>query len=219
MQELSYFYLVCALFGGVLMLCQFLLGLLGIGGDHGTDAGHDFHDAGDHDFHDTGGHDGHDAGGHDGHGEQGHGHDTHHPGQSSWFVGVLSFRSIVAALTLFGLAGLSATENFNLGPLQSLSLAVAGGAAALFLVAYLMRSLYKLRAEGTVRMQRAVGQTGTVYVTIPGQKAGMGKVMLTLQNRTVECQAVTPDKQLPTGAKIVVTSVLSSDTVEVIPAP
>ncbi|MBI1914766.1 MAG: hypothetical protein HYS12_08520 [Planctomycetes bacterium] len=190
-------YLTCALAGGTLLVCQFLLGLLGLG---------DHHDAvGDHDVHDAGGHDAH--GGHDD-------HDTH----NSWLVGVLTFRSLVAALTFFGLAGLAATVNFNQEPPLSLAIALAAAALALFGVAYLMRSLHRLKADGTVRIERAVGQNGTVYLTIPAQKAGVGKVTLTLQNRTVEYQAVTPHQQLPTGSKIVVTAVLGPDTVEVAPA-
>jgi hypothetical protein len=81
-----------------------------------------------------------------------------------------------------------------------------------------MRTLHRLKADGTVRIERAVGQPGTVYLSIPGQKAGMGKVTLRLQNRTVECQAVTPNQPLATGSKIVVTAVLGPDTVEVVTA-
>ena len=64
-----------------------------------------------------------------------------------------------------------------------------------------------------------MGKTGTVYLTIPGNRAGAGKVQLNLQNRTVEYQAVTSQEALPNGAKIVVTSVVSRDTVEVALAP
>jgi hypothetical protein len=197
-------YLTCALAGGTLMVFQFLLGLLGMGDHHDAGGDHDFHDGG----HDAGGHDGHD--GHGGHGD----HDSH----QSWYVGVLTFRSVVAALTMFGLAGLTSTVNFQHEPELSLGIALGGGAAALFGVAYLMRTLNRLKSDGTVRIERAVGQVGTVYLSIPGQKAGMGKVTLRLQNRTVEYQAVTPHQPLATGSKIVVTAVLGPDTVEVVPA-
>jgi len=193
-------YLICAAAGGTLMVCQFLLGLLGMGGHH--DAG------GDHDFHDAGAHDSHDGDG--SHGD--------HDGQQSWYVGVLTFRSVVAALTMFGLAGLTSTVNFQHEPELSLGIALIGGALALFGVAYLMRTLHRLKADGTVHIERAVGQAGTVYLVIPGRKTGMGKVTLRLQNRTVEYQAVTPHQDLPTGSKIVVTGVAAPGTVEVIAA-
>jgi hypothetical protein len=195
-------YLVCAIVGGTLLVCQFLLGLLGFGDHHDAAGDHDFHDVADHDSH-------------VGHGAQ---HDDHHDGHHSWFLSVLTFRSLVAALTFFGLVGLAAEKNFEQTPPVSLALAVAGGAAALLGVAYLMRVLHRLKSDGTVRIERAVGQAGTVYLTVPGQRAGVGKVTLKLQNRTVEYQALTPYQQLPTGSKVVVTAVLGPDTVEVAPA-
>jgi hypothetical protein len=193
-------YLSCAIAGGTLLVCQFLLGLIGLGDHH--DAGGD-HDLGaDHEVH---GADGHDA--HASHGS--------HESQHSWLIGVLTFRSIVAAVTFFGLAGLASTVNLQHEPQVSLGIALAAAVAALFGVAYLMRMLHRLRSDGTVRIERAIGHGGTVYLTIPGQRAGVGKVTLSLQNRTVEYQALTPHQQLPTGSKVVVTAVLGPDTVEV----
>jgi hypothetical protein len=191
-------YLVCFLLGGTLLVCQFLLSLIGFGDHHDTDADHDVH---------------HDAGGHDAHDHHGHGD---HPTHSAWFIGVLTFRTLVAALTFFGLTGLATAGKLE-QPLNFL-VAIAGGVGAMFLVASLMRTLHKLKAEGTVRIQRAVGQPGTVYLGIPAQKAGAGKVTLSLQNRTVEYQAVTPYQALPTGSRIVVIGVVGPDTVEVVPA-
>ena len=65
----------------------------------------------------------------------------------------------------------------------------------------------------------ATGSTGTVYLAIPGERKGAGKVLLTLQNRTVEYQAVTSRGALPTGAPILVVDVVGPDTVDVVPDP
>jgi hypothetical protein len=187
---MSTFYLVCAIVGGTVMICQALLNLLGLGDHHGL---------GEHEVH-TGDH-----------------HDVTHEQESSWFLSVLTFRAVVAALTFFGLAGLAAQAR-ELEPGLGLGVALATGAGALVLVGTLMRSLHKLRADGTVRIDRAVGKSGTVYLTVPAQKAGLGKVTLNLQNRTVEYQAVTPECELATGTKVRVVSVVSADTVEVVGA-
>jgi hypothetical protein len=187
-------YGICALTGGTLLVCQFLLGLVGAGDHHDAGGGHDFHDAGGHDS---------------------HGGSDHADGQHSLFLSVLTFRSMAAALTFFGLVGLTSTVNWQHEPELSLGLALLGGAAALFGVGYLMRMLHRLKADGTLRIERAIGQSGTVYLSIPGHKAGKGKVTLRLQNRTVEYQAVTPHQQLATGCPVVVTGVLGPDTVEV----
>ena len=83
------------------------------------------------------------------------------------WLGVLTFRSVAAALTFFGLTGLTSAVNLQHEPGLSLVLALAGGAAALFGVAYLMRTLHRLKSDGTIHIERAVGQSGTVYLTVP----------------------------------------------------
>jgi hypothetical protein len=195
---LTTFYMACAVLGGTLLVCQFLLSLLGHGAHHDVDA----HDSGD-------------FSGHDLHAEGSH--ETHHESHGTGFIRLLTFRTVVAALTFFGLGGRAAAAA-SLDPVRTLGWALAAGVGALFLVAWLIQSLYRLKAEGTVRMARAVGRRGTVYLTIPGRRAGAGKVHLNLQNRTVECQAVTDQEALPTGSKVQVAAVLGPDTVLVIPS-
>ena len=146
-------YLVCAVLGGTVLVCQFVLTLVGIGGE----AADDFGDAGGDAVGDDVGDDFAD----DGHG-------------SSWFFGVLSFRTLVAALTFFGLVGM-ATSSSEISPGVSLGAAVAAGLAAMYAVHWMMLALHRLQGEGTVRVERAVGKTGTVYLTIPGGKSGTGK--------------------------------------------
>lgn len=176
---------VCAALGGTLLVCQLVASLVGFGGDH------DF----DHDAHvDVAGH-GHDHGG-------------------NWFFGVLTFRTITAAVTFFGLGGLIALQ-YGTNELSALGLAGAAGAGALYAVALMMQSLKSLKADGTTRIDRAVGQAGTVYLRVPGSKAGPGKVHLMLQNRTVEYQAVTAGGELSTGTPVRVVAVVNADTVEV----
>ncbi|HMC90033.1 MAG TPA: protein kinase [Gemmataceae bacterium] len=192
-------YTICALLGGTLLGVQFLMSLLGLG--HHDGVGSDFHDVAGHDVH---------AGG--------EAHDVSHDAQVSWFAGILTFRTVVAALTFFGLAG-RASAAAETTPAGSLVIALAAGGAALFGVAFLMRSLYRLRAEGTARIDRALGHTATVYLSVPGHKSGAGKVHLNLQNRTVECQAVTAQEPLPCGTKVVVVGLAGPDTVEVVLAP
>ena len=130
-------FLICFLIGATIMVCQFLLSLLGLGGHH--DLGGDGHDLAGPDLHDVGGHEG---GGHEGTAHEGTGHEgsTQSASSSDWIFSVLTLRTIVAALTFFGLTGL-AMQQTDLPQACNLTVALAGGAAALFLVAWVMRSL------------------------------------------------------------------------------
>ena len=198
-------YMICAAIGGTLIVCQFLVTILGLGGHHDLGGGHDV----------GGGHDmgGHDAGGHD---ASGH-HEAGHESEPNWFFSLLTFRTLTAAFAFFGLSGL-ASIRLLLEPSFGLAIAIGAGALAFLVVGWLMRFMSRLNVDGTVRIERAVGSHGTVYLSIPGARSGVGKVHVNQNDRTVEYNAVTSQDQLPTGAKIVVVSIVSADTVEVAPA-
>jgi hypothetical protein len=212
-------FIVCAAIGGSVLVIQFLLTLVGLGGhafdidvpqDIGHDFGVDFHVETGGDFHGDAGGDVHaDAEYHGDHGAAAAHHGT------TWLFGVLSFRTITAALAFFGLCGLAAQSN-EASPTNVMLVAIAGGAGAMTAVYWMMRGLRELHAEGTVRIQRAVGQCGSVYLSIPGEDAGSGKIQINLQNRTMEYLAVTSGPQLPTGTKVVVVGVVNPNTVEVV---
>jgi len=193
-------YVICAGLGTVIMLVQLLLLLLGM----------DFADADldvpDVDFDgldaDLDGLDADDAGAHHG---------------SSWFFGVVSLRTMVAALAFFGWAGI-ATSSSGMSAYSSILLSIVAGGTAMVAMAWLMRSLHRLRAEGNVQIQNAVGQPATVYLTVPAGKSGVGKVTVRIQDRTMEYQAMTAAQELATGSPVTVVGVLGTDILEVAPA-
>jgi hypothetical protein len=202
-------FLFCAIFGGTVLLAQFLLGF---GGDHehGGDGAEDTPDAVGDMHADLGGHDaGHSADGHEHHDAQ-----VHHG--STWMFGVLTFRTVLIGLTFFGLTGKAAMAS-DLAQPKPLLIAAVCGLGAMYGVYFLMRGLYKLTAEGTERIDRAVGEEGIVYLAIPGQNGGVGKVHVPVQNRTLEYEAMTAGERLATGSRVVVVGVLGAGRVEVEP--
>lgn len=177
-------YGICAAIGGTLLVCQFILTLIG-GGDF---------DGGDVDFGDLP-----DAGA------------AH---ASNWFLSAVSYQTLVAALTFFGLAGL-ASLSAEIPALGAFAIAITAGFGALYGMHTMMQSLSRLRADGTTRVEKAVGVAGVVYLRIPAKRSGAGKVHIVLQGRTLELQAMTDGDTLPTGATIVVTEILGPDLVAV----
>jgi membrane protein implicated in regulation of membrane protease activity len=205
---LTVLFVIFAVAGGTVMICQFALTLLGLGGDGGHGIGHDFHDGGLGDGDVSA--EGHDAGG-DHHSLDDT--DAHH---STWIFGVISFRTLVAAATFFGLAGLAA-ESAGMGRPMQMVISLAAGAAAMYGVAWLMRQIARLGEDDTIRIQRAIGQDATVYIPIAAHKEQAGKVQLKLQNRLVEYEAVTSaGERLATGTKVRVIG-LSGNVLEVAP--
>ena len=146
------------------MVCQFVLTLLGMG-HHGDALGGDFHDgdlSGDH----TGG----DHAGGNVHDDAGQTHSSEHT-FGDWLFGVLTLRTVVAALAFFGLAG-KAMLSAGKPPGVSLIVALVAGLAAMYGVYALMRAIYSLQSDGTLRIRSSLGQRGSVYIPIPGQRQG-----------------------------------------------
>ena len=144
--------------------------------------------------------------------------DAEHDGHVDDGLNLLSVRSLSAGLAFFGIGGAGAAAA-GLGGTAALAVGGALGAGATWSVAALMRSFRRLEDDGTVRVEGAVGLPAQVYVPIPAGRAGAGKVLMTLQNRTVELQAVTSDDALPTGTQVTVVDVVGSDVVEVVRTP
>ncbi len=189
-------FVVCALIGGTILVFQFVLTMIGLGGEAFDldlpDGDVDLDVGGDVDI----------------------GHDAHV--DSSWLFGVISFRTIVAALAFFGLAGLAA-QQADARPATALIVAIAAGIVAMYVVYWVMRGLASMKTDGTLRIQRAVGKHATVYIPIPASEGGAGKIQMSLQSQTAEYLAMTAGQALPSGSKVVVVGVITPTTVEVEP--
>jgi len=216
-------FVVCAAVGTTVLVLQFLMSLVGLGGDAlGVDVPHDFGhdlDGADHDFaadelHGDVDHDTSTTEHGEAHAQLQHSAASHMAHGSTWLFQVLSLRTVVAALAFFGLSGLAA-QSADCTPFNTVLIAAATGIGAMYAVYALLRSMRSLRAEGTARIQRAVGLQATVYLHIPAQQKGAGKIQVNLQNRTMEYLATTLGDAIPSGTAVVVTKIIGSDTVQV----
>jgi hypothetical protein len=94
--------------------------------------------------------------------------------------------------------------------------ATLAGAAAMYAVYWLFKQVFRLQHAGNENIRNAIGQPATVYVPIPGQRNGKGKVTFRLQNRLVEYQAVTEDEaKLATGENVIIVGIVNPGTVRV----
>jgi hypothetical protein len=140
-------------------------------------------------------------------------HDVH-DGDDGSFLGIFSVRALVSALAFFGLGGIYG-RSADMGSYGALILALLAGTIAMVVVAWIMRQMGRLNSQGNVHVESCVGATGKVYLSIPDRNTGTGKVTVTVQNRTMEFQAVTNKEALPTGTPVVVVGIVSPDVLEV----
>ena len=152
----------------------------------------------------------------------GHALDHHdaHVGKEGLSQGLnlLSVRALAAGVAFLGIGGLAGLAT-GFGLFAALPLGLISGLAAAVATAAVMRAMMRLEDDGTVQIHGAIGASGTVYLSIPGDRSGVGKVHVTLQNRLVEYQAVTSQRPLPTGSRVLIIDVVGPDTVDVVPDP
>lgn len=113
--------------------------------------------------------------------------DIPHPDTGLPDLHFISFRTILAFLTMFGWGGMVFGKY---GGWYGLLGAFLCGFAMMAATAYLIALLMKLQQSGNVEAADMVGKTGSVYVNIPGGMDKAGKVMVNLGTSTREVQAV-----------------------------
>lgn len=144
------------------------------------------------------------------------GYDMDHGGHASG-LSFFSIRGVTAFFTGFGWSGVIALKA-GLGLLPAIAIGVAVGGALMLGIFLLMTSMLRLQSNGTLDFSNAVGQVGTVYVTIPGgQKAG-GQVEVLFQGRLTMADALFRGAEpLRPGTKVTVVEKIGHSTLIVEP--
>ncbi|HEY9229177.1 MAG TPA: hypothetical protein VIP11_21175 [Gemmatimonadaceae bacterium] len=138
------------------------------------------------------------------HGPEHTGLDPH--GHASEGLHLRSARALAAGLTFFGLGGLLGIQ-LGFGAIVSLPIGVLLGAVAQVGTGYALRAMMRFEQDRTLVLDRAIGQSAVVYLTVPGERSGLGKVHVSVQERLIECPAVTRHAAIPTGSPVLVVDV------------
>ena len=120
--------------------------------------------------------------------------DIVHPDSGIFDFKLISFRSILAFIAMFGWGGVV----FGEYGWKGFGIAIGCGLVTMVITAYLIMSILKLQQSGTRANTSLIGQKGTVYLAIPA--GGRGKVVLDLGDSTREVAAsssVALDKGTP----------------------
>ncbi len=127
---------------------------------------------------------------------------------------VFTVRGFVAFFAVFGWTG-PALLAAGMPLWAAIVGAFCAGAVAMILIAMLMRAMLRLQQSGNLDPRNAVGKSGTVYVPVPADRQGSGKVNLVLQERFSELDAVTDGEEIPTGREVTVVGVNTLGTLVV----
>ncbi len=117
-------------------------------------------------------------------------------------LALFSIRGLMAMAAVGGWSGLVMHSSGIALPITIL-LSLAFGFLALVGIAYIMKVAVRLQDSGNIDLGGAIGRVGTVYIPIPANMTGSGKINLTVQERFLEVGAVTAaDRKLSTGESV-----------------
>jgi len=132
-------------------------------------------------------------------------------------MGMLSVRGITAFFVGLGWAGVVMMQRGMALPFV-IGISLVVGFGMMVAIYVMMRSLMKLESSGSLDYSNAVGQMGTVYVTIPPVKRPGGQVETMIQGRLVTAEALQRGSQpLKPGTKVQVVEKVGASTLIVEP--
>lgn len=128
----------------------------------------------------------------------------------------LNSKSILAFLIMFGWAGVVAFSIFK-SFTWIIVFAIFFGILGLLVAALILWGLYKLKEEGTLDLNNAIGKTGTVILRIPPKMQGKGQVQVVIQNSLRTLDAMTEENEIiPSGKEIQIIDIIGDNVLKVI---
>lgn len=132
-------------------------------------------------------------------------------------MNLYTFRNLINFLLGFGWTAIVFYDKISSKALL-IGLAFLVGVIFVAVVMYLFKLLYSMQASGNINVEKsAVGCEGKVYLTIPAERRGSGKVQITINDSVREYTAITDGEELRTGTDIKVAEVINQTTLVVEP--
>lgn len=127
-------------------------------------------------------------------------------------MNLLTFRNLVNFCLGFGWTAVLMHEKIQSNALLII-VSVIVGILLVTVVMWIFKWLSGMQQTGNIDVHKsAVGCEGKVYLTIPGERKGEGKVQITINNAVREYDAVTDGETIKTGTAIKVTEVINDYT-------
>lgn len=127
---------------------------------------------------------------------------------------VLSLQSIAAFMMGFGWGGFAARQTFAH---DSYALAIVTGAgigvAMVYVLGLSLKAVRDLQSSGNISIHEAVGSEGEVYVRVPGDGGGLGRVRVVIHEHQRIYNARTEGEELPRSSRVRVVGVSGSTLV------
>ena len=115
---------------------------------------------------------------------------------------IMRMFTLQGIITFLMVTGWSAIASISAGAKPSISI-IVGVILGMYAVAKLIHASRRLTENGTLDVRNAIGNSGKVYIPIPANGRGEGKITMYVQGRYAECDAVNMgDEMLKTGTTV-----------------
>ena len=89
-------------------------------------------------------------------------------------------------------------------------LAVAVGGLFVYFFFLIIRALMRLSEDNTFKLSETIGKTAEVYVPIPENKSGRGKITISVRGTMHELEAMTAGARIPSNVMVKILSIEDS---------
>jgi len=125
---------------------------------------------------------------------------------------LFSFRNLINFLLGLSWTGISFFKVIDNKPLLiALSVAVGIGFILLFFV--IIRQIQKLAEDNTFKIESTLDKSGSVYLRIPANRSGNGKIHVSIHGSFKEIDAITDGELLESGAAIRIIKTINQNLV------
>jgi hypothetical protein len=76
----------------------------------------------------------------------------------------------------------------------------------------LIKQIQKLAEDNSFKLEFTINKTAEVYLTIPANKSGQGKIIISVNGAYHELEAMTDNDKIPSGKKVKVIRIENNNT-------
>ena len=125
---------------------------------------------------------------------------------------LFSLRNLTNFFLGFGWGGVCFYSSFSSNAVVTL-FACLTGVVFVLLFFFLIKMILKLNKDNTFKINETLDKTADVYLNIPAEKSGKGKIQISVRGSVHEIAAMTNGERIPSGGKARVIEIMDGQTV------
>lgn len=129
-------------------------------------------------------------------------------------LNIFTIKNFIGFLMGFGWAGVCLYDSIT-SPGVLLLVASVVGCLFVGMFVLIYKQSRKLDKDGTFNINDTLGKTANVYLRIPAEGKGKGKVQISINGSVHEIDAVTDEDAIPSGQNVKIVEVIDNETLKV----